>query len=45
MTPGSIKIVPGADHSDVLQREEIRAWPADMLTHLRRAELPAREQP
>jgi hypothetical protein len=27
----------------VLQREEIRAWPADMLTHLRRAGLPVRE--
>lgn len=45
MTPGSITIVPGADHSDVLQREEIRAWPADMLTHLRRAGLPVREAP
>jgi hypothetical protein len=43
VTPGSIRIVPGADHSDVLQREEIRAWPADMLTHLRRAGLPVRE--
>lgn len=45
MTPGSITIVPGADHSDVLQRDEIRAWPADMLTHLRRAGLPVREAP
>jgi hypothetical protein len=40
VTPGSIKIVPGADHSDVLQRDEIRAWPTDMVEHLRRSGLP-----
>lgn len=40
VTPGSIKIVPGADHSDVLQRDEILAWPADMVEHLRRSGLP-----
>jgi hypothetical protein len=43
MTPGSIKVVPGADHSDVLQREEILAWPADMLAHLGRSGLTVRE--
>tara|TARA_R110000782_G_scaffold12913_3_gene38235 strand:- start:25279 stop:26868 length:1590 start_codon:yes stop_codon:yes gene_type:complete len=42
VTPGSITIVPGADHSDVLASEAVRAWPADMVTHLRRSGLPVR---
>jgi hypothetical protein len=39
VTPGSITVVPGKDHSDVLDTDAARAWPADMVTHLRRAGL------
>jgi hypothetical protein len=42
VTPGSITIVPGRDHSDVLASEAIKAWPADMIAHLRRAGITVR---
>jgi hypothetical protein len=42
-TAGSITIVPGADHGTVLGSDAVRAWPADMVTHLRRAGLSVRE--
>ena len=43
VTPGSITVVPGADHSDVMRSDAVRAWTQDMLTHLRRAGIPVRE--
>lgn len=42
VTPGSITIVPGADHGTVVDSHAVRAWPADMVTHLRRAGLAVR---
>lgn len=42
VTPGSITIVPGADHGGVYDSEAMRDWPQDMVTHLRRAGLPVR---
>ncbi len=41
--PGSILIVPGADHGDVLDSDAILAWPADMLRHLRQSGLPVHD--
>jgi hypothetical protein len=38
---GSISIVPGADHGTVFGSAEVRAFPADMVDHLRRHGLDA----
>ncbi len=43
VTPGSIIVVPGADHSDVLQSDAVTAWPTDMLRHLRQSGLPVHD--
>lgn len=43
VTPGSITVVQGKDHSDVLGSEAIGAWPADMIAHLRRSGITVRE--
>ena len=42
---GSIVIVPGADHGSVKDSDAMRAWPADMVGHLRRSGLPVGGEP
>ena len=39
VTDGYIKVLPGYDHGSIFQSSELRAFPQDMLTHLRRQKL------
>lgn len=43
VTPGYIEMVEGADHSSVLRSDIAKEWPGQMLKHLRRHGVQARE--